>query len=152
MTRAGEAFGSPAARQTHAAPQPFQFIGSYRYGGIWLGDTVYMGNSRANIQMMPNVQLCGFLYRCRPVRIFPTILRPIWPALAGVRPVHAADAQPRHRRPGRRNTTALWICCLPGGRCSGCGMPCCPTFYSTFQGRLRHWNTVLSGPWALIFC
>lgn len=39
------------------------FIGSHRYGGIWLGDNnASWGQLLANIQMMPNVQMCGFLY------------------------------------------------------------------------------------------
>lgn len=39
------------------------FIGSHRYGGIWLGDNASTwAQLLANIQMMPNVQLCGFLY------------------------------------------------------------------------------------------
>ena len=38
-------------------------IGSHRYGGIWLGDnTASWGQLLANIQMMPSVQMCGFLY------------------------------------------------------------------------------------------
>ena len=38
-------------------------IGSHRYGGIWLGDNnASWGQLLANIQMMPSVQMCGFLY------------------------------------------------------------------------------------------
>ena len=39
------------------------FIGSHRYGGIWLGDNnSSWAQLLANIQMMPSVQMCGFLY------------------------------------------------------------------------------------------
>lgn len=38
-------------------------IGSHRYGGIWLGDNHSSWEQLlANIQMMPSVQMCGFLY------------------------------------------------------------------------------------------
>lgn len=38
-------------------------IGSRRYGGIWLGDNnASWGQLLANIQMMPSVQMCVFLY------------------------------------------------------------------------------------------
>lgn len=37
--------------------------GSHRYGGIWLGDNnSSWAQLLANIQMMPSVQMCGFLY------------------------------------------------------------------------------------------
>ena len=39
------------------------YVGAHRYGGIWLGDNASTwAQLLANIQMMPNVQLCGFLY------------------------------------------------------------------------------------------
>ena len=39
------------------------YMGSHRYGGIWLGDNeATWAQLLANIQLMPNVQLCGFLY------------------------------------------------------------------------------------------
>lgn len=38
-------------------------IGAHRYGGIWLGDNnSSWGQLLANVQMMPNVQMCGFMY------------------------------------------------------------------------------------------
>ena len=64
MTRAaGEAFADLRPGQRTLLYSRSSFIGSHRYGGIWLGDN----NSSwpqllANIQMMPSVQMCGFLY------------------------------------------------------------------------------------------
>ena len=64
MTRAaGEAFADLRPGQRTLLYSRSSFIGSHRYGGIWLGDN----NSNwaqllANIQMMPSVQMCGFLY------------------------------------------------------------------------------------------
>ena len=39
------------------------YIGSHRYGGIWLGDNdSSWAQLRENIHQMPSVQLCGYLY------------------------------------------------------------------------------------------
>ena len=64
MTRAaGEAFADLRPGQRTLLYSRSSFIGSHRYGGIWLGDN---NSSWAqlldNIQMMPSVQMCGFLY------------------------------------------------------------------------------------------
>ena len=64
MTRAaGEAFADLRPGQRTLLYSRSSFIGSHRYGGIWLGDNASTWTQLlANIQMMPNVQLCGFLY------------------------------------------------------------------------------------------
>ena len=64
MTRAaGEAFARLRPGQRTLLYSRSSFIGSHRYGGIWLGDNnASWGQLLANIQMMPNVQMCGFLY------------------------------------------------------------------------------------------
>ena len=57
MTRAaGEAFAD-------LRPGQRTLLGSHRYSGIWLGDNnSSWAQLLANIQMMPSVQMCGFLY------------------------------------------------------------------------------------------
>lgn len=64
MTRAaGEAFTRLRPGRRTLLYSRSSFIGSHRYGGIWLGDNASTwAQLLANIQMMPNVQLCGFLY------------------------------------------------------------------------------------------
>ena len=64
MTRAaGEAFRKLRPHQRTLLYSRSSFIGSHRYGGIWLGDNhSSWAQLLANIQMMPNVQMCGFLY------------------------------------------------------------------------------------------
>ncbi len=64
MTRAtGEAFGRLRPDKRTLLYSRSSFIGSHRYGGIWLGDNnSSWGQLLANIQLMPNVQMCGFLY------------------------------------------------------------------------------------------
>lgn len=64
MTRAaGEAFSRLRPNQRTLLYSRSSFIGSHRYGGIWLGDNnSSWGQLLANIQLMPNVQMCGFLY------------------------------------------------------------------------------------------
>ena len=58
MTRAaGEAFADLRPGQRTLLYSRSSFIGSHRYGGIWLGD-----NNSSWAQMMPSVQMCGFLY------------------------------------------------------------------------------------------
>ena len=69
MTRAaGEAFADLRPGQRTLLYSRSSFIGSHRYGGIWLGDNnsswahLDIAQLLANIQMMPSVQMCGFLY------------------------------------------------------------------------------------------
>ena len=64
MTRAaGEAFDQLRPGKRTLLYSRSSFIGSHRYGGIWLGDNnSSWGQLLANIQLMPNVQMCGFLY------------------------------------------------------------------------------------------
>lgn len=64
MTRAaGEAFAALRPGQRTLLYSRSSFIGSHRYGGIWLGDNnSSWAQLLANIQMMPSVQMCGFLY------------------------------------------------------------------------------------------
>ena len=64
MTRAaGEAFADLRPGQRTLLYSRSSIIGSHRYGGIWLGDNnSSWAQLLANIQMMPSVQMCGFLY------------------------------------------------------------------------------------------
>jgi len=64
MTRAaGEAFADLRPGQRTLLYSRSSFTGSHRYGGIWLGDNnSSWAQLLANIQMMPSVQMCGFLY------------------------------------------------------------------------------------------
>ena len=64
MTRAaGEAFADLRPGQRTLLYSRSSFIGSHRYGGIWLGDNnSSWAQLLANLQMMPSVQMCGFLY------------------------------------------------------------------------------------------
>ncbi len=64
MTRAaGEAFRDLRPGRRTLLYSRSSYIGSHRYGGIWLGDNASTwAQLLANIQMMPNVQMCGFLY------------------------------------------------------------------------------------------
>ena len=64
MTRAaGEAFVDLRPGRRTLLYSRSSFIGSHRYGGIWLGDNnSSWAQLLANIQMMPSVQMCGFLY------------------------------------------------------------------------------------------
>ena len=64
MTRAaGEAFADLRPGRRTLLYSRSSFIGSHRWGGIWLGDNESTwAQLLANIQMMPNVQMCGFLY------------------------------------------------------------------------------------------
>ena len=64
MTRAaGETFVDLRPGQRTLLYSRSSFIGSHRYGGIWLGDNnSSWAQLLANIQMMPSVQMCGFLY------------------------------------------------------------------------------------------
>ena len=60
---AGEAFADLRPGQRTLLYSRSSFIGSHRYGGIWLGDNnSSWAQLLAPIQMMPSVQMCGFLY------------------------------------------------------------------------------------------
>ena len=104
MTRAaGEAFRSLRPGQRTLLYSRSSFIGSHRYGGIWLGDNhASWEQLLANIQLMPNVQMCGFLYTgSRPLRVRGGHHPGSGPALAGIRHPDPADAQSlRRRHPG----------------------------------------------------
>lgn len=64
MTRAaGEAFQALRPGQRTLLYCRSSIIGAHRWGGIWLGDNHSSWSQLlANIQMMPAVQMCGFLY------------------------------------------------------------------------------------------
>ena len=64
MTRAaGEAFADLRPGRRTLLYSRSSIIGSHRYGGIWLGDNHSSWEQLlANIQMIPSVQMCGFLY------------------------------------------------------------------------------------------
>ena len=64
MTRAaGEAFAKLRPGKRTLLYSRSSCIGSHRYGGIWLGDNASTwAQLLANIQMMPAVQMCGYLY------------------------------------------------------------------------------------------
>ena len=64
MTRAaGEAFADLRPDKRTLLYSRSSYIGSHRYGGIWLGDNhASWAQLLANVQLMANVQLCGFLY------------------------------------------------------------------------------------------
>ena len=81
MTRAaGEAFADLRPGQRTLLYSRSSFIGSHRYGGIWLGDNnSSWAQLLANIQMMPSVQMCGFLYSGADSAASPAIPRRILP-------------------------------------------------------------------------
>ncbi len=38
-------------------------VGMHRYGGIWTGDNMsWWEHIKLNLQMMPNINMCGFIY------------------------------------------------------------------------------------------
>ena len=44
-------------------------IGAHRYGGIWTDDnTSWWGHLKQEIQMLPGLNMCGFLYTSIPCR------------------------------------------------------------------------------------
>ena len=79
--------------------------------------------------MMPNVQLCGFLYTGADLCGFSYDTTPDlalrWLEFGLFTPLmrnHATDGS-------RMQEYYRFADMLPAcGRCSGCGMPCCPTF------------------------
>lgn len=64
MTRAaGEAFARYAPDQRMLLFSRSSYIGSHRYGGIWTGDNYsWWSHLLLNLQQMPGLNLCGFLY------------------------------------------------------------------------------------------
>lgn len=64
MTRAaGEAFQTLRPGKRTLLYSRSSIIGAHRWGGIWLGDNNSAWSQLLlNIQMMPSVQMCGFLY------------------------------------------------------------------------------------------
>lgn len=100
MTRAaGEAFQTLRPGQRTLLYCRSSIIGAHRWGGIWLGDNHSSWSQLlANIQMMPAVQMCGFLYSGADLCGFSEDTHPRSGApLARVRTVHTSHAQPRRR-------------------------------------------------------
>ena len=64
MTRAaGEALQTLRTGTRTLLYSRSSYIGSHRYGGIWLGDNdSSWAQLRENIHQMPSVQMCGYLY------------------------------------------------------------------------------------------
>lgn len=64
MTRsAAEAFGELEPNRRILLFSRASYIGMHRYGGIWQGDNrSWWAHLLMNIQMMPSLNMCGFLY------------------------------------------------------------------------------------------
>lgn len=64
MTRAaGEAFARYAPDKRILLFSRSSYIGSHRYGGIWTGDNYsWWSHLLLNLQQMPGLNMCGFLY------------------------------------------------------------------------------------------
>lgn len=64
MTRAaGEAFDELSPNKRILMFSRASYIGMHRYGGIWTGDNMsWWSHLKLNIQMMPSLSMCGFLY------------------------------------------------------------------------------------------
>lgn len=64
MTRAaGEAFGKLSPEKKILMFSRSSYIGMHRYGGIWCGDNIsWWSHLLLNIQQMPALSMCGFLY------------------------------------------------------------------------------------------
>ena len=64
MTRAaGEAFLELQPEKRILLFSRASYIGMHRYGGIWTGDNMsWWSHLKLNIQMMPSLNMCGFLY------------------------------------------------------------------------------------------
>ena len=64
MTRAaGEGFRRYDESKRFLLFSRSSFIGAHRYGGVWQGDnTSWWGHLKLNLQMMPSLNMCGFLY------------------------------------------------------------------------------------------
>lgn len=111
MTRAaGEAFQTLRPGQRTLLYCRSSIIGAHRWGGIWLGDNHSSWSQLlANIQMMPAVQMCGFLYSGADLCGFSEDTTPRFSAsLARVRTVPPSHAQPRRRREPRAGILPLY--------------------------------------------
>ena len=64
MTRAaGEAFDRISPEKRMLVFSRSSYIGMHRYGGVWTGDNgSWWTHLLLNIQMMPSLNMCGFLY------------------------------------------------------------------------------------------
>lgn len=64
MTRAAaEGFHRYDASKRFLLFSRSSFIGAHRYGGVWQGDnTAWWSHLKMNLQMMPSLNMCGFLY------------------------------------------------------------------------------------------
>ena len=64
MTRAaGEGFRRYDESKRFLMFSRSSFIGAHRYGGVWQGDNnSWWGHIKLNLQMLPSLNMCGFLY------------------------------------------------------------------------------------------
>ena len=64
MTRAAaEGFRRYDASKRFLMFSRASFIGAHRYGGVWQGDNnAWWAHLKMNLQMMPSLNMCGFLY------------------------------------------------------------------------------------------
>ena len=64
MTRAaGEAFARLSPEKRILLFSRSSYIGMHRYGGIWMGDNQsWWSHILMNLQMLPSLNMCGFLY------------------------------------------------------------------------------------------
>ncbi len=64
MTRAaGEAFARLSPEKRILLFSRSSYIGMHRYGGIWMGDNhSWWSHILMNLQMLPSLNMCGFLY------------------------------------------------------------------------------------------
>ncbi len=64
MTRAaGEAFAQLSPEKRVLLFSRSSYIGMHRYGGIWMGDNQsWWSHILMNLQMLPSLNMCGFLY------------------------------------------------------------------------------------------
>lgn len=64
MTRAaGEAFRKLRPNERTLMFSRSSYIGAHRYGGVWTGDNrSWWSHILLNLQQMPNLNMCGFLY------------------------------------------------------------------------------------------
>lgn len=100
MTRAaGEAMEALEPEKRILLFSRSSYIGMHRYGGIWTGDNLsWWSHILLNLQMMPSLNMCGFLYVGADLGGFGAdvtedlLLR--WLALAGAGGVYPADAEP----------------------------------------------------------
>ncbi len=64
MTRAaGEAFARLSPEKRILLYSRSSYVGMHRYGGVWMGDNQsWWSHILLNLQMLPSLNLCGFLY------------------------------------------------------------------------------------------